>query len=229
MRKILKANYLRAIPIFLKCPTGMSIPTSSVRHTSEGQKQEGTMKALLQSQTNSSLYAAHGDFCRIFGEDMAGLYFLALLLTADSVTAEQCFVAGFEDSVHSNRVFKQWAHSWSRRTIIKSAIRMVQPTPSAASSTKVVERAHEDASELHASTAAILALEGFDRFVYVMSVLEGYSNQDCATLLNCTRQDVVAARTRTLQLLANAQASQTVVEPVQIFETEKSLPLGGAA
>src|SRR5215831_12702586 len=92
------------------------------------------MKAMLQSRPrsphmNEDLYAAPGDFCGIFKENIMGLYSLSLLLTADHAKAEQCFVGGFEDSVHSNRVFKQWAHSWSRRNIVKRAIRMIQPSP----------------------------------------------------------------------------------------------------
>jgi hypothetical protein len=38
--------------------------------------------------------------------------------------------------------------------------------------------------------ARILRLEHFERFVFVMSVLEKYSDQDCSVLLGCSRQDV---------------------------------------
>jgi DNA-directed RNA polymerase specialized sigma24 family protein len=47
--------------------------------------------------------------------------------------------------------------------------------------------------------AAILELPPFDRFVYVMSVLEHYSDQECSVLLGCTRRDVIAARSRALR------------------------------
>ena len=47
--------------------------------------------------------------------------------------------------------------------------------------------------------AAILELRPFERFVYVMSVVEGYSDQACSVLLGCTRRDVIAARIRALQ------------------------------
>jgi hypothetical protein len=48
-------------------------------------------------------------------------------------------------------------------------------------------------------TAAVLQLEPFERFVYVMSVLERYSDLDCSALLGCARRDVIAARIRALQ------------------------------
>ena len=49
---------------------------------------------------------------------MNRLYLLAFLLTADHTTAEKCFVWGLEDSKKGNLVFKEWAQSWARRTII---------------------------------------------------------------------------------------------------------------
>lgn len=191
------------------------------------------MNSWLQGGGKSSvqsLYATHSDFCRIFKEDMSGLHLLALLLTADSAAAEQCFVAGFEDSVISNRVFKQWAHSWSKRAIIKNAIRMVRPLPSAAK--EATNSRHVEAgSTISTSLAAVFQLQPFERFVLVMSVLEGYSSQDCASLLNCTRQEVIASRNLALQQLAKAEVnSQTTAEPVsKLFHSDEPLPVSGAA
>jgi hypothetical protein len=48
-------------------------------------------------------------------------------------------------------------------------------------------------------TAAVLRLEPFECFVYVMSVLERYSDLDCSVILGCARSDVIAARIRGLQ------------------------------
>ena len=69
------------------------------------------------------------DFCRIFEKNMNSLYLLSFLLTADRRMAEECFVRGLEDSARSNRVFKEWADSWARRTIIHNAIQMIRPAP----------------------------------------------------------------------------------------------------
>ena len=49
------------------------------------------------------------------------------VLTADPEKAEQCFVAGLDDSIHGTPVFKEWARSWSKRMIIKNAIRLIAP------------------------------------------------------------------------------------------------------
>src|SRR5438128_3293058 len=62
-------------------------------------------------------HATSEDFRKLFTEDMTGLYLLSLLLTANHEKAEQCFVAGVEDTVKGNPVFKEWAHSWAKRTI----------------------------------------------------------------------------------------------------------------
>src|SRR5215467_4061791 len=74
-------------------------------------------------------YATCKDFQQIFKDDMAGLHLLAYLLTADAAKAEQCFVAGLEDSIHGNPVFKQWARTWSKRAIIQNAIKTMVPVP----------------------------------------------------------------------------------------------------
>jgi hypothetical protein len=41
----------------------------------------------------------------------------------------------------------------------------------------------------------VFELEPFDRFVYVMSVLEGYSDEDCSVLLGFALRDVIRPTT----------------------------------
>ena len=74
-------------------------------------------------------YATSADFCQIFDKDMSSLYLLSLLLTGDHKKAEECFVAGLENAVDRNRVFKDWARGWARRVIIQNALRTVDPHP----------------------------------------------------------------------------------------------------
>jgi len=148
-------------------------------------------------------YASSDDFQRVFHEDMNGLYLLSFLLTADHEKAEQCFVSGLEDAVNGNRVFREWARSWARRVIIKNAVKVINPRPvdgSAYSSpVSVNSNGKTLPAEHQVEIAAVLGLEPFERFVYVMTVLEGYSDQDCSLLLGCARRDVLAARSRALQ------------------------------
>jgi DNA-directed RNA polymerase specialized sigma24 family protein len=149
----------------------------------------------------SSEYATAEDFQQIFSEDMAGLHLLASLLTGDDQRAEEVFVAGLEDSINGNPVFRQWARSWSQRAIIKRAIRAVLPSPNEPASLANVR--HETANtELNSLLAAVAKLTPFQRFVFVLSVLEGYSVSECAMLLSCTLADVIATRTAAIQSIA---------------------------
>jgi len=158
--------------------------------------------------TRAAAYANRVDFCRIFSEDMNSLYLLALLLTADREKAEQCFVCGLEDAAKGNPVFKEWARSWTRRMIIQNAVRSINPRPadgSARSSAASLD-GHDETllPERLAHLDAVLGLEPFERFVYVMTVLERYSEYECSLLLGAARRDVLAARTRALQHFASA-------------------------
>jgi hypothetical protein len=153
--------------------------------------------------TRAAAYASSDDFRRIFDENMNSLYLLAFLLTADRGKAEQCFVSGLEDAVEGNPVFKEWAHSWARRAIIKSAVRLINPRPNGGSRRSSSPSADSDYKTLpverHVEVSAVLGLEPFDRFVYVITVLEHYSDHECALLLVCAPRDVLPARTRALQ------------------------------
>ena len=156
------------------------------------------LRKLTKKETTE--YATHADFCRIFAADTNRLYLLSFLLTGDPAMAEQCFVSGLEDSTKANAVFKEWAGSWARRKIIENAIRMVRPTPSDGNSSG--EASHDPIVRVVSERlviSALVALAPFERFVFVMSVLEGYSINNCSLLLACTRADVAAARTRALR------------------------------
>jgi DNA-directed RNA polymerase specialized sigma24 family protein len=158
--------------------------------------------------TRPSQYATSDDFQQIFNQDMSGLYLLSFLLTADREKAEQCFVSGLEDVVQGNPVFKEWARSWARREIIRNAVRVINPRPanggSHHSSAAVTSNGPTPPDEQPFEIAAVLRLEPFERFVYVMTVLEHYSDQDSSVLLGCSRRDVLIARTRALQQIGTA-------------------------
>jgi DNA-directed RNA polymerase specialized sigma24 family protein len=174
------------------------------------------------SDQETAQYATGADFCHIFVEEMHGLYLLSLLLTGDDSLAETCFVQGLEDSRGGKPVFKEWARSWARRTIIQRAIQLIRPqtTPNSSSSPTSaggVSRAMTQPAEI----ANIVGLPQFERFVFVMSVIERYSPQECSLLLNCTRRDVIAARTWALQQIARAAE---LPEVVSIDSDDQALP-----
>jgi DNA-directed RNA polymerase specialized sigma24 family protein len=149
--------------------------------------------------TSPTPYASRDDFRRVFHEETDRLYRLAFLLTADSEKAQQCFVSGLEDSANGSAVFKEWAHSWARRTIIQNAVRTINPRPMEEYAPSSFDGGGTTLAAEQIQTAALLQLEPFERFVYVMSVLERYSDLDCSALLGCARRDVIAARIRALQ------------------------------
>lgn len=168
-------------------------------------------KAIRVTVNKSTAYATSDDFCRIFSEEMNSLYLLGLMLTADDAKAEECFVAGIGDSVEGNPVFREWAHSWARRTIIQHAIRMIEP----AQEKVPIVNTELLRLEIEPRLSAILKLGALERFVFVMSVLEGYSQQDCSVLLGCSRQTVIDARARALEHLANADQIVATHEGLQ--------------
>jgi hypothetical protein len=175
-----------------------------------------TEAAVASTQTilndRTTTYATAGDFCRIFKEEMTDLYSLALMLAADAEKAEQLFVSGLDDCASSNPVFKEWASSWARRTIVKIAVRLIAPQPGSPKhvlNTAVVSEAKSRSlPELPAEISAVVGLSPFERFAFVLSVLEGYSDQDSALLLGCTRQALIAARVRAEQQIARTVAIQ---------------------
>jgi DNA-directed RNA polymerase specialized sigma24 family protein len=153
-------------------------------------------------------YATRVDFCRVFEKNTNSLYLLCFLLTADHEAAEKCFVSGLEDSAQGSPVFAAWAESWARRTIIDNAIRMIRPQPESGAQTSTSDNTSDNNERRRTTEPAMIAtvidLSDFDRFVFVMSVLERYSDQECSLLLDCSRTSVVAARIRALQKIGNS-------------------------
>ena len=150
-----------------------------------------------------SPYASRSDFCRIFENEMNRLFLLSFLLSGDRTLAEQCFVSGLHIAQDGNYVFKEWAESWARRAIIQNAIRMIRPLK-AEGAHSTADQNPDDARLEQAEIAAVVELPAFERFVFVMSVLESFSDQECSLLLGCTRGEVAAARTRALERLGKS-------------------------
>jgi hypothetical protein len=147
-------------------------------------------------------YATSADFCRIFHAEMSSLYLLSLLLTADSEKAERCFLESLEDSAGCASVFKEWASSWARRTIIHNAIRLIAPRP--ADEISIPNPAPlGSVANLQPEIAAVVDLPAFERFVFVLSVFERFSDQECSLFLNCSRREVAAGRNSALLQIAN--------------------------
>jgi len=160
-------------------------------------------------EEEANRYAGHEDFHTIFSDGLKELYQLSFLLTRDPAKAERCLVDGLEDCLTGNRVFREWARSWAKRTIVQNAIRELNPRSSQPNSPLSADL-FPDIDQLsrgpggHVEMDAVLRLADFDRFVFVMSVLEHYSEYDCALLLGCSTREIREGRTRALKELMNS-------------------------
>ena len=165
----------------------------------------------------SNEYATGSDFCGIYVEQMDSLYLLSLLLTFDPQKAEQCFLAAFDDSLNDNSVFKERAYLWARRSIIVRAIQLLGPRPTdenESNEARLSPPIEKVPAEVQANPnlVGIVRLNSFERFVFIMSVLEMYSHQECSLLLGCFRRDVINARTAAIRSLASTITTETEPE-----------------
>ena len=145
------------------------------------------------------------DFCRLFVENLDSLYQLCFLLTRDRGRAESCFSAGLDECLNSQHVFKEWAHAWAKRTVVQNAIWALQPRANWAESSYLTEGVLQaDSTTANVGCfdiGAVLSLDHFERFVFVLTVLDQYSDSDCAFLLGCLIDDIRNARTRAVEQL----------------------------
>ena len=154
------------------------------------------------------------DFFKTFNEEMHSPYLLSFLLTADHDKAEQCLVSAMGECVEGIGVFTDWARSWTRGAVLKHAIRMIMPAPEQADCVSFIGLGRSATPAENNPFAAILLLDAFERFVFVMSILEGQSDEECAILLRCSRRDVMMAR-----VLALKRQSTTDVLAEEILQS----------
>ena len=150
-----------------------------------------------------SPYPAAADFSEVFTEEMRSLYLLSFLLTGDKDKAEQCFIGALGECLEGMGAFMEWARLWARRAIIRQAIRMVKPTPEATDQSPLVRiKTAAVPSPNNNILAAIVSLCAFERFAFVMSILEKLSDGDCLAFLRCSRRELAQARELAVGILA---------------------------
>jgi hypothetical protein len=143
-------------------------------------------------------YVTHDDFCRVLEKDMKPLYLLAFLLTGNHKESEQCFVSTVENSFRERAVFREWVLPWVKRGLIKNAIEIVSPGSPRNDAKRDLWSAGQYAIQGQYGIDTVTKLATFERFVFVMSILERYSNWDCSMLLGCSINKVAQARMRAL-------------------------------
>jgi hypothetical protein len=154
-------------------------------------------------------YAAHSDFCAVFRQQLDCLYWLALILTGDELKAEECLLKALDSCVTGSLVFKESAVAWSRRSVIKCAICFMLPSSSVPSRPGSLSHRCDLSSDHDASLKSLQELNPFDRFVFVMSVLERYSDRECVLLLGCACADILPARIRALRKISTPRLSKS--------------------
>jgi hypothetical protein len=184
------------------------------------------MLAQLQSVGERAIpYATATDFCEIFTEEMHSLYLLSFLLTADKDKAERCFIGGLGDCVEGVGTFMEWSRLWARRAIIKQAILMMRPAPEDTDHWSSINAKGQAAARTNGLFAIILSLRTFERFVFVLSILEGQSDGDCLSLLKCSRRDAVIARELALRFLVTTDTGgDHLQEALHAWQTFMSSP-----
>lgn len=165
------------------------------------------------------LYATRSDFCRAFAENTNGLYLLALLLTGRRELAEECFVSSMADAMATREVFRESTNSYARRAVMQCAIQLVKPGLDDENALR--PNCNLFAAEYGRAFDAVCILRPFERFVFVMSVLERCADDECSVLLGQTKRDVIAARIRALQDLA-AGLSERMAASLDANGTEQS-------
>ncbi|HWY57108.1 MAG TPA: hypothetical protein VNZ03_21760 [Terriglobales bacterium] len=156
------------------------------------------------SAGSENLYATSEDFYKILDEDLNRLYQLSFLLSGDRQKAENCFVAGIEACADENRVFSEWVHASTIRVVVENAIRELMPRPTRSNLSSLLPlRSRESTSPTgYFDADTLLGLADFDRFVFVLRVLEGYPENECALLLGSSRSQVREACTNAIKKLA---------------------------
>ena len=66
--------------------------------------------------------------------------------------------------------------------------------------------------------SAVLGLGDFERFVFVISVLEHYSEHECALLLSCSSKEIREARARALKELTDLSRRDLLLD--ELFQQE---------
>jgi DNA-directed RNA polymerase specialized sigma24 family protein len=171
-------------------------------------------------------YANDADFCKVLEQELKPLYLLAFLMTANHEKAERCFVTTAEQVLSEPVVFESWARSWTKRCMIKNAIAMVSPTSDDSNEKRDLWRAGQHKARGDDEIDMVTRIQPLERFVFVMSILERYSDQECALLIGCTRRSVAKARTRALRRLQGPVGLVPTGEPRASRYVE--LPSGSA-
>ena len=90
--------------------------------------------------------------------------------------------------------------------MIENAIGIVSPTSGRNGQERDLWGARQHAKQRECEIDEATKLDPFERFVFVMSILERYSNWDCSLLLGCSMNKIAQARMKALRRLPDFAA-----------------------
>ena len=147
----------------------------------------------------SSSYATQDDFQQLFATGATDLFRLSLQLTADTEKAERCLILAMKYCFGTSTIFKDFAHVWARRMVIRSAIQLAFDVDhDSANDAETAIHPHSNGLHNDHQLASMVALQlpRFDRLAFVICVFERLSISDCALLLRKSPKDVNEAIAR---------------------------------
>src|SRR5260370_25023960 len=104
---------------------------------------------------------------------------LGFLLTANPKQAERCFASTLEELFKEQAVFKEWARSWVKRSLIENAIEIVSPASARTGEKRDLWNAGPHETHRDCDIDAVTKLAPLQRFVFVLLILDRHSNCDC--------------------------------------------------
>lgn len=162
-----------------------------------------------QLEQGADEHASPEDFRRVFTEHVSSLYKLSFLLTCNRDDAERCLVAAVDETVEATRVPKHSIRSRAKRAIVQQAVRVLKPRPEEQSDGRLLlgnisDRDYLETFSGRQAIRRVLSLRVFERFVFVLCLLERHSVEECAQLLNCDVPEVLEGRMRALVKIASS-------------------------
>lgn len=173
------------------------------------------------SPAGQECYATAAIFAALFRADVSGMFHLALLLTEDPVSAERCLVAALDDCVRKDSVFVEYAPAYARYAVIRRATKatcdLLQQSPRG-------DTGETETLTGHYKSDPLLSLPRFERAVFILCLLERFSDKQASLLLGATPEVVRRARIRGLE-----GVDLLLPGPAQRRESQLSTPRSGEA
>ncbi len=172
-----------------------------------------------------------------FRDERDLMFRLALLITGDAATAEQCVVNACETTVQGRSPFRDWLTEWAKSATITSAItktaNAIRGCEPAYANLRCTHGEHfsygNDAEQrmsivLGIDASAIIAeLDPLARAVLVLRTAIRTSIQDCALRLNVSRSAVLAANCRAMTWLHETQRQRASDEQAAVRTGTQSI------